>query len=228
MKRNLWSPAIAVMCFVFAWAAPKGTVPRSSATQYAAHGQQDGVMVGARLLSPSEVRRTFVSDLSHCCIVLEIAVFPQSGQSVPVSLDDMSLHVAGRDTSTKPSSVRVVAAALQKHAREERDITVSPATTIGYESGPIYDPARGTVRGGGVYTGAGVGVGVGQRGDQPGASDKDRAVMETELNEKGLAEGPTTNPVAGYVYFQISAKSHNTKYQLQYTLNGNRMNLALP
>jgi len=184
-------------------------------------------MVGAKLLSHTEVRQTFVSDLNHCCIVLELAVFPPSGKSVAVSLNDISLRSAGRDTSTKASSATVVATTLQKHAREERDITVSPATTIGYESGPVYDPARGTVRGGGVYTGAGVGVGVGQRGDQPGASDKDRDVVETELSEKGLAEGPTTSPVAGYVYFQISPKSKKAVYQLQYTLNGGRMNLQL-
>lgn len=226
MMRNLRAIPLTLLVFSFAWAGSKGTAPRSSASEYPAHAQQDGVAVGAKLLVSSEVRKTFVSDLNHCCVVVEVAVFPKTGQSFAVSLDDITLRVAGTDTAARPSSATVVSAALQKDARQQRDVTVAPAVTVGYETGTGYDPVTGTGRSSGVYTGAGVGVGVGQRGNQPGASDKDRSVMETELTEKGLPEGDAANPVAGYLYFQIP-KGKNAKYELQYKLNGNTVNINL-
>jgi hypothetical protein len=224
MKRIIRPLLTTFILLVFAWAAPKGTAPRSSAADYPSHAQQEGVSVGAKLLTSSEVRKTFVSDLNNCCVVVEVAVFPKAGQSLAISLDDAMLRIAGIDTAARPSSATVISAALQKDAKQQRDVTVAPAVTVGYQSGTAYDPTTGTVRGGGVYTGAGVGVGVGQRGDQPGASEKDRSVMETELNEKGLPEGDANNPVAGYLYFQIP-KSKNAKYELQYKVNGNTVHL---
>jgi hypothetical protein len=226
MRRILWPVSITLVLLVCAWAAPKGTAPRSSASDYPAHAEQDGVSVGVKLLTAAEVRKAFVSDLNHCCVVVELAAFPKRGQSLAVSLDDITLRVAGTDTAAKPSSATLVSAALQKGAQQQRDITVAPTVTVGYETGTGYDPVTGTGRTSGVYTGAGVGVGVGQRGNQPGASDKDRSVMETELSEKGLPEGDANNPVAGYLYFQIP-KSKNAKYQLDYKLNGNTLQINL-
>ncbi len=217
---------VTFLLMVLAWASPKGTAPRSSPSDYPVHAQQDGVSIGAKMLSSTEVRKTFVSDLNRCCVVVELAAFPKAGQALKVSLDDVTLRVAGTDTAARPSSARVVSAALQKDARQQRDVTIAPAVTVGYETGTGYDPMTGTGRGSGVYTGAGVGIGVGQRGNQSGASDKDRSVMETELSEKGLPEGEASNPVAGYIYFQMP-RSKNAKYDLQYKLNGNTVHLNL-
>ena len=226
MIRRMRSIFVTLLLLAVAWAAPNGTVPNSSASQYPAHARLGGIDVGARLLSPSEVRKTFVSDLNRCCVVVEVAVFPNSEKHFTVSMDDLTLRVAGREKIAKASSASVVSAALQKDAQQERDVSIEPTVNVGYQSGTVYDPTTGTTRGGGVYTGAGVGVGVGQRGDQPGASEKDRSVMETELSEKALPEGESVSPVAGYVYFQIS-RSKNAKYQLQYRVNGDSMQLDL-
>jgi len=224
MRRIFWLVLITFVLLAFAWAAPKGTAPRSSPSDYPAHAQQNGASLGAKLLTSPEVRKTFVSDLNHCCVVVELAVFPKAGQNLAVSLDDITLHVVGTETAARPSSATVISAVLQKDVQGQRDVTVAPVVTVGYQSGTAYDPATGTVRGGGVYTGAGVGVGVGQGGNQPGASEKDRSVMETELREKGLPEGDAANPVAGYLYFQMP-KSKNAKYELQYKLNGNTVQI---
>jgi hypothetical protein len=226
MTRKVWSIAISLMLVVFTWAAPKGTAPRSSASDYPVHVQQDGVTIGTKLLTSSEVRKTFVSDLNRCCVVVEFAVFPKTGQPLSISLDDLVLRVARTDTATRPSSATVISAALQKNVQKQRDVTVAPAVTVGYQGGAVYDPTTGTGRAGGVYTGVGVGVGVGHGGNQPGASDKDRSVTETELIEKGLPEGKAIEPVAGYVYFQLP-RSKNAKYELQYKLNGNAVQMDL-
>jgi hypothetical protein len=225
VKRTIWPPLTVALVVSLLFAAPKGTVPRSNAAHYPAHDQNDGIAIGARLLSTEEVRKSFVSDINHCCVVVELAIYPEKGRPIPVSLDNFTLRRIGSETAAKPSSAKVVSATLQKSAQEQRDITVSPSVGVGYGSGTVYDPATGTQRRGGVYTSTGVGVGIGSKGSDPGSSEKDRGVMETELSEKGLPEGTTATPVAGYLYFPIS-RTKKATYDLQYTLNENRLKLT--
>jgi hypothetical protein len=159
-------------------------------------------------------------------MVIEVGLYPSKDKAADVSLNDFVLHVKNTDTSSKASSAKVVAASLQKKARDTRDVTVSPTVGVGYGTGPSYDPVYGP-HGGGVTTAAGVGVGIGSRGDQPGSSEKDRSVMETELSEKGLPEGTASAPVAGYLYFSIP-RNKKVAYQLEYMLNGEKVLLTLP
>ena len=225
MSRQLWS-VLTVGCLAsLAFAAPQGTVPRSSSSRYPAHTQGDGISIGARLLTREDARNTFVSDVNRCCVVIELAIYPEKDKPLTVSLDSFTLRLTGSETAAKPSSAKVVSATLQKKAQDQRDVSVSPTVGVGYESGSVYDPATGTQRRGGVYTTTGVAVGIGSRGGEPGSSEKDRAVMETELSEKGLPEGATTAPIAGYLFFPIS-RTKKTTYQLEYMLNGNKVKLA--
>jgi hypothetical protein len=52
--------------------------------------------------------------------------------------------------------------------------------------------------------------------------------MEAELDEKGLPEGAVAAPVARYLYFPLAKKTKNARYELEYTLNGNKVVLRLP
>jgi len=226
MSRRPVLITIMLIVAVVAFAAPKGTVPRSSALRYPAHVENHGASLGAKLLTSDEVRRAFTSDVNRCCMVIEVGLYPSKDKAAEVSLNDFVLHVKNTETASKASSAKIVAASLQKKARDTRDVTVSPTVGVGYGTGPSYDPVYGP-RGGGVTTAAGVGVGIGSRGDQPGSTEKDRSVMETELGEKGLPEGTASAPVAGYLYFSIP-RNKKVAYQLEYTLNGEKVLLTLP
>lgn len=218
--------SVAVLLFVSAaLAGPKGTVPRSSAAQYPLHAQENGVSLGAKLLSREEARKTFVSDVNRCCMVVEIALYPDQASALNVSLNDFALRSKKAVSATKPSSPKIVAASIQQKAAGDRDIAVYPSTGIGYESGTTYDPVTGAPRRvSGVSTQVGVGVAVGGSSG-PGVSDKDRGVMETELTEKGLSEGSTTAAVAGYIYFPVMPKKKGD-YELEYVVDGKK--LVLP
>ncbi len=208
-----------------ALAGPKGTVPRSSAVRYPIHAQRENVSVGVNVLSREEARKTFVSDVNSCCTVLEVAVYPDKAKPANVSLNDFVLRARSTDSATKPSTAKLIAASIQKNAKSGRDIAVYPTTSIGYGSGPAYDPVTGTRQAGGVYTQTGVGVAIGSP-NGPGVSDKDRGVMETELSEKGLPEGTTLGAVSGYIYFPVFLKK-KTDYQLEYTSDGNTLILPI-
>ncbi len=207
----------------------KGTAPRTDASRYPAHAAQDVAAMGAALLSPEQARRAFASDVARRCVVVEVGIYPGGGKPLEVALGDFTLRLAGTETAVKPSSAKTLAAVLQKTAPSQRDITVYPSVEVGYESGPrTYDPVTGERRGGGLRTSAGVGVGVGD--SRPASTDRDRDTMELELGEKGLPEGVTSAPVAGYLYFALPSHSRrkNAAYQLEYKLGGSQLVLRLP
>ncbi len=210
----LWLAAAPVVA-----SGPRGTVPKASANRYPSHAEKDGVSVGAALLTSDEVRKTFVSEVNRCCLVVEVAFYPAKDKPKAVSLDDFSVRLVGTETAVKPSSAKVVAASIQKSAESQRDITVSPSVGVGRESG--------TYAGHGIYTEAGVAIEVSEPGSHSGSSERDRDAMLTELSEKGLPEGTASAPVAGYLYFPLTKKK-NTPLQLDCVLNGNKVFLMLP
>ncbi len=209
---------------------PRGSVPRSSANRYHSHAQSDGASVGAEMLTPKQVAKAFVSDLNRCCIVVEFAFYPNK-EKVPqeLSLDDFALYISGSDIGTKPQSATVVAASLQKKAGSASPVTVQTGASVGYESGTYTDPNTGQpTRVHGVYTATEVGVGTGHPNPAPGSTERDRQIMETELSQKGLPEGKTEAPVAGYLYFSIRNRKKDAKYKLEYDCNGEKLVLSLP
>src|SRR5437667_382235 len=112
----------------------------------------------------------------------------------------------------------------------ESDISVYPTATIGYESGTdSYGRRRG-----GVYTAAGVGVGVGDdprtvAPPRPASTDRDRTTMEKELADKALPEGKTTRAVAGYLYFpKPTARQRNAGYEITWYGNDRQVHLTIP
>jgi hypothetical protein len=229
MKLNRICAVAALVCAVaMASDAPRGTVPRATPDKYDAHAQQDGVGIGATLLTPSQAKKVFATDVDKCCLVVEAALYPKKDGLIEVSLGDFALRQVGKDFAMRPSSAEVVAGKLQRgtetQANSGNDIGVYPTADVGY--GTTRDPYTGQRRTGVVY-GGGVGVGVGgTQPKSPATAEADRRTMELELNEKGLPQGNTASPVSGYVYFAVPPKK-NTKYQLEYTLNGNQVVLQL-
>jgi hypothetical protein len=88
---------------------PKGTVPHDTPDTYSAHAAQNGVGFGATLLTSSQVNKAFHTDVNHCCVVVEVAIYPQKDSVTDVSLNDFALRIAGQDIGAKPSTPKVVA-----------------------------------------------------------------------------------------------------------------------
>jgi hypothetical protein len=203
----------------------KGIAPRGSASRYSAHAEADGASIGAVLLTPRDVHKTFSTDLTRCCLVVEVALYPGKDRPLDVSPDDFILRLAGTDTAAKPSSPRLLATQLQKKNANSAGIDPVAEVHVGYESGT--DPMTGQ-RVHGVEYGVGVGVGVGRDpGAAPASTIRDRDVTELELDEKSLPEETARAPVAGYLYFSLSKDNKKAAHQLEYTLNGQKVSLKL-
>src|SRR5260221_7566968 len=76
--------------------AQRGTVPHESVEQYPVHAAQPAVSVGVRLLTQAEVRKIFSADLNHCCLIVEVALFPPKDSGILVTLDDFVLRTKTR------------------------------------------------------------------------------------------------------------------------------------
>jgi hypothetical protein len=110
MKLMRWMMACLIICAA-AWAsdAPRGTVPRAAPDKYDAHAEQSGVAIGATMLTPKQARKIFTTDVDRCCLVVEVALYPQKEGPTEVSLNDFTLRIMGQDIAAKPSSAKVVA-----------------------------------------------------------------------------------------------------------------------
>src|SRR6267154_3794343 len=94
--------------------AQRGTKPRASAEQYSAHTELNGVGVGALRLGKSESRKALSVDLSNCCIVVEVAIYPEKDRPVKVLTTDFALRGRGMDDVLTLARLDEVAARLQE------------------------------------------------------------------------------------------------------------------
>jgi hypothetical protein len=218
---------IALMCVVAGVAlATNGIRPRGSPADYPAHATSDGVTIAAAVIPPAQVHKIFGTDLNGAgYIVVEVAVYPESGRDVDVSSGDFMLSAAGESSAVAPVTARTIAGVLDRKNSAPRGRDTNVDVAIGYETGT--DPVTGQRRSG-TYTGVAV-----ENGPQgtlgPPPSGPDPWTMKQELEERSLPEGKSTQPVAGYLYFpKLSKKSRSAGYDLtSYGVNS-KVRLSIP
>jgi len=203
-----------------------GAAPRASAAKYRAHLERDGFSIGAELLSKKQASKTFAADVSHCCLVVLVAVYPNKDQPVDLSFTDFALEEVGSDIPVRPESATIVAAQLEKQ-KNSSATEVYPHGTVGYEWGTYTDPNTGQPVH--VHTvDTEVGVDVAPNGKvPPNVADRDRDAMERELYEKALPDAKVSSPVAGYLYFRVPNRNKKAKYHLTYSGHAETVDLAL-
>jgi PAS domain S-box-containing protein len=128
------------------------------------------VELAARLLTPDQVSRRFVSELNRGYLVVEVALAPKE-TPFEVNRTDFALRSSEPEIATGAQSPELAAATLQRTAPSSRGVRVMPQVGIGYEtgSGGRYDPATRTYRRGGLTSSVGVSVGGRARGGLPAA-----------------------------------------------------------
>ena len=208
----------------------EGTAPRASAEKYSAHAAQDGISLGAELLTRKQASTTFAANVNRCCLVVHVAVYPKKDEPIDLALADFTLTEVGSDVPQRPESATVIAAKLQKDKNPltGKDVTPHGSVGVGYDTGTYTDPNTGQpVQGHTVTTEANVAM-VPDNTTPPAAPDRDREVIERELYEKALPEAKVSIPVAGYLYFSIPKPKKDAKYQLTYSGIENPIVLSLP
>src|SRR5947209_10475590 len=145
-----------------------GIRPRASASDYPSHQNGEGVTLAAAVVPSEQVKKLFATDLSKLgYMVVEIAVYPDPDKNLEIAARDFMLRVTPEGTTIRAVKASVIAGQLHKGKDTPSIPPQLPGNTqvhgtVGYESGS-YNGRRA----GGVYTEAGVGVGVGQPRVEP-------------------------------------------------------------
>lgn len=201
------------------------TVPRSSAEKYHAHATQGGVSVGAELLTSKEVSKEFAADVNHCCLVVQVAVYPGQDESLNLSLDNFTLIADGTGTPIRPQSATVLSAKLGKNNRLNDGPTTAANAGVGYESATYTDPATGQKEHAHNVTAS---VGTSVDGGPAATAEPDSEAIRRELSDKGLPEAKVTTPVSGYLYFALPKQKKDAKYRLEFIVKDDVLSLDLP
>ena len=228
--------AIALICMSSSIAQThRGVIPRSAATDYAAHASQDNVQIGASLLTHKDLKKIFATDVNQCCLVVEVALYPSKDNFVKISLDDFMLRETGMELGTRPSTPEVLSARLEVRPvppdREHR-AGVNSSSDIGYErttqqAGSERSSSGGVVQRSSVGIGVPIGGGGGSRlPESQSKAEGNRRAIEAELREKGLPETSAWDPVAGYLYFSVPKKKKGG-YELVYMMGDRKIVLPL-
>lgn len=212
-----------------------GIRPRGTAADYPAHETAGGITVAGAVIPAEQCRRMFSVDLDRAgYVVVEVAIYPENNREVDLSSADFMLRIGSDSDATRAISARSLAAVLYKKDNRPPQIgppiDVATTSSVGWENG--RDPITGQRRSG-VYTGGGVGVGVGGRDRNdplpPASTGRDRATTEQELLDKSLPDGPTRRPVAGYLYFpKPSKRIKNASHEITYYAVPEKIRLVLP
>ena len=104
--RFLSVATIALLAVPLMAQSAKGIKPRSKPESYPAVNEQPTVILGAAQLSPTQIRKTFVSSLGEDYLVFEIGAFPKS--AIPLSPQDFMLVVRGGKDVVRPADPDVI------------------------------------------------------------------------------------------------------------------------
>lgn len=205
MRRcSLLCPTAAGFLVALVAAGQTGVTPRPSSSEYPVHQVVGTATVAAALVPPDQVKKLFPGKLIKRYIVVEVAVYPQDGQTVDIDSLDFALRLS-TDERSHPRTPQEVATMWDERRAPSplsgADVTVE--TGVVYSSG--NDPIEGRTRGWGTYTGVGVGTATGPP-DPPPPPPYDPHAVEARVRAKALPEGRTMRAVAGYLYFPVPPK----------------------
>lgn len=207
------------------YAADTGVPLRGASTDYPVHERADAATIAADIVPTSQVAKMFSPEISKQYIVVELAIYPESGGPFDVRATDFALRVGQRVVhADRPIDVAPW--------RERRDPATRLPVDVTAEAGVIYehgeDPLYGRRQGVGTYTGVGVSAPGQNLPNPPPAPKVDPRVVFERVRRSSLAEGETKIAIAGYLYFPQFAKRHKSDaIELKFAKDDVTANLTL-
>jgi len=179
-----------------AYLSRTGTTPKPSAQEYPARAKIEKLSIGAEYLvhSFSSGSQMFIA---KDYLVVEVALFPANGQSLPVSAGHFSLQINGRKQALSPQAPEIVANAL-KYPDPHTSSGLHPTAQLGPivlgQPKPVERfPGDPDARSGPTP----------RRPDEdPKDLDKEPPITAEELVvQAALPEGEHRGPTSGFLYF---------------------------
>jgi len=240
--------ALAVVVTVLAVADDSGVMPRDHSSDYPVHQSLKSLSIGGVVLPSDQVKKLFSGEIASKYAVVEVGIYPE-GLEIDVARDDFVLRV-GDSTLVHPERPDEVALPWVErkpplpgntHVTMDTGVVCGTGTGTGpYGTGPYptnpgdtstngsnYPANAGRTRGCGTYEGVGVSNRPTSTAPNPPGSSRD--AVDIKVQNRALHDGKTSKPVAGFLYFQVSAKQRKgAALFLEYAKDGVKGELALP
>ena len=196
-------------------AAQTGVPPRPASSDYPAHNDK----AGGAIVPSAQVAKVFSGAIARDYVVVEFAIYPANGQDIDLQSLDFALN-DGADSRAYPATPEEAA-----WRRRRQNTSSSQGPHVVAEAGVIVGSHTPTV----VYGGVGMDNRPAPPPPPPSPAD-DPYAIEARLRRTAFPSGRADRPAAGYLYFpKASAKRPKTgAYGLEYSLSGERKELALP
>jgi len=202
-----------------------GVLARPSASDYAVQQTLKSGTLAAAILSPDQVGKLFSSEIAKKYIVVEVAVYPVNGQSFDIEPPDFLLRVGDRTSHSELPPVGKPWQGGPAPPAGSTEVTTETGVYIGRETFPDGRAVH-TV---GTYSGVGVTTGSPAPPPPPASSGPDPYWLDQQLRAKALGRGPTSSPVAGYLYFRQSGKRRKSDtVELRYSDNDGSFSMPFP
>lgn len=204
--------------------ADPGVPPRAASTDYPVHAPADTATLAAMMIPPNQVDKMFSPEIAKRYIVVEVAIYPESGVPFEIHSADFALRVGERVTRADLPVDVAPWPERQLNRRLPVDVTT--------ETGVIYqrsnDPVNGRQQGVGTYSGVDVSS-PGQDLPPPPPNPKtDPRLVYDKIQRFALAEGTTKTAIAGYLYFpQYAKRKKSDEIELKYAKDDVTANLLL-
>lgn len=219
-------PLLAFCAATLAFAQPtSGIDPRPSVADYPAHTGNDAVSVGAVFLAGADQRKILGEDWSGSYLIVEVALYPESGHPLTVAPRDFMLRVGTERVAPVDAETLVPYPHTKTNSGPigpDSKVHVRTVDTIGVASGPY---GRKT-----VYTDSQVQVAVGDTPypSQPPPPPDPKLEKRRALEDKELPDAKTAKPIAGYLYFPKPKKvAKDAAYELDYYGDPGELKLEL-
>jgi len=218
--------ALLLPAFAVVLAAQYGTTPKKSEQDYPAHARLQKLSIGAEYLvhSFSSGRQMFIA---KDYLVVEVALFPANGQSLPVSAGDFTLRVNRHKEALAAQAPEIVANTL-KYQDPNTSTGLHPTAQLGpIVLGAPPQPVERFPGDPNVKTPPPPPTGP---TDAPNGLDKDPPVKPEELVvQAALPEGEHRGPTSGFLYFPYRGSIKRIhSLELLFTSPGGSTTLPLP
>jgi hypothetical protein len=218
---------------IFPWLAagdgPPGVPPRPRPSDYPVRQSTKTATIAAAIVPPDQAGKMFSPEIAKQYIVVEVAVYPESGDIIDVKPLLFALRVGDRiGGAEQPADV--------SPGPDNHSPSVGQSTGVTTETGVLYGRATGPVNGRSsqnleAYSAVTVASGDARQPVPPAPSNSgpDPRIVADRLWNKALPEGQTGKAVAGYLYFpQYAKKRKSDARELSYSDNDVSAMLLFP
>ena len=210
---------------MIALASDPGVPPRAASTDYPVHGPAESATIAAAIVPPNQVSKMFSPDISKDYVVVEVAIYPESGVPFDAHSADFSLRVGER--IGRADIPLDVAPWPERRTAGRAPVDVTTEVGVIHESGndPVYGRQHGTA----TYTGVAVSAPGHDNLPPPPDPRVDPRVVQDKVQRMALAEGDTKVAIAGYLYFpQYAKRKKSDEIELRYAKDFATVNLVFP